>query len=67
MSLLWQSQPRPILSPCIGVCVLDQQNVCEGCLRLSDEIARWSIMSDAERLHIMNTVLPEREARRNEL
>lgn len=55
---------KPILSPCIGVCVLDAQGLCEGCLRTGDEIARWSLMGDAERARVMEHVLPEREARR---
>lgn len=53
-----------ILSPCIGICVLDAQGLCEGCLRTGDEIARWSVMGDAERARVMEQVLPEREARR---
>lgn len=55
---------KAILSPCIGVCVLDAQGLCEGCLRTGDEIARWSLMGDAERARVMEQVLPEREAGR---
>lgn len=56
------SQPA-ILSPCIGVCTLRLDGLCQGCLRTGHEIARWSQMSDAEREHIMDVVLPEREGR----
>lgn len=56
--------PRLILSPCIGVCVLGADGFCEGCYRDVDEIARWSTLSDAERLTIMNYVLPAREYER---
>nr|WP_220481174.1 DUF1289 domain-containing protein [Lysobacter penaei] len=55
---------RAVLSPCIGVCALDEQGLCEGCLRTSAEIARWSQMDDDERLHLMEAVLPGREAAR---
>jgi len=55
---------RAVLSPCIGICSLDSQGLCEGCHRTSVEIARWSQMSDAERLHVMDVVLPVREASR---
>lgn len=55
---------RAVLSPCIGVCELDPAGYCEGCLRSVDEIARWSLMRDDERLHVMDTVLPAREAER---
>ena len=54
---------RAVLSPCIGTCRLDEQGLCEGCLRTSAEISRWSQMNDDERLRIMEIVLPGREAR----
>jgi len=54
---------RAVLSPCIGVCRLDNSGLCEGCLRTGDEIARWSQMGDDERLRFIETVLPERESR----
>lgn len=52
---------RAVLSPCIGVCSLGPDGLCEGCLRTVDEIAAWSRMSDAERLHVMDNLLPRRE------
>ncbi len=55
---------KAILTPCIGVCELDPDGLCRGCHRSSAEIAAWSQLGDAERLHLMLTVLPEREARR---
>jgi predicted Fe-S protein YdhL (DUF1289 family) len=55
---------RVVLSPCIGVCSLDAQGICEGCFRTVAEIARWPQMGDEERLHLMETVLPAREALR---
>jgi len=55
---------RAVLSPCIGVCSLDASGLCEGCHRSVAEIARWSQMGDDERLHLMEVVLPGREALR---
>lgn len=55
---------RAVLSPCVGVCSLDENGLCEGCHRSSAEIARWSQMNDDERLHLMEDVLPKREAQR---
>ena len=55
---------RPILSPCTGVCRLDAKGLCEGCHRSSSEIARWPQMNDDQRLHLMEQVLPLREAKR---
>ena len=55
---------RAVLSPCIGVCTLDDDGLCEGCLRTTSEIARWSQMNDDERLRLMEHVLPGRERAR---
>ena len=55
---------RAVLSPCIGVCVLGGDGLCDGCLRTGNEIALWSQMSDDERLRFMEQVLPQREERR---
>ena len=55
---------NPVITPCIGICTLGRDGLCEGCLRTGDEIAQWSRLSDAERLAIINEVLPAREAAR---
>jgi uncharacterized protein len=51
---------KAILSPCVGTCALDTDGLCAGCHRTSGEIARWMYYSDAERLYLMNEVLPRR-------
>ena len=54
-------EPLPVAStPCIGVCRLDRDNLCMGCRRSLGEIAAWSRLSEAERLHLMREVLPSR-------
>jgi len=57
---------RAVLSPCIGVCMLDDAGFCLGCHRSSAEIARWLQMGDDERLRLMEHVLPQREAQRTD-
>jgi predicted Fe-S protein YdhL (DUF1289 family) len=61
---MFGSTYKAVLSPCIGICALAADGLCEGCHRSAAEIARWSQMSDDERLRLMTYVLPEREARR---
>lgn len=56
--------PPAVLTPCIGVCTLDSSGLCVGCHRSADEIAHWLAWTDAERQHLMQRVLPEREAAR---
>jgi predicted Fe-S protein YdhL (DUF1289 family) len=53
----------PILSPCIGICELDRDGYCKGCLRSGDEIARWVSMGEVERRRLVDDVLPQRETR----
>ncbi len=67
--MLWdfkihRPQPAPILSPCVGICELGADDLCVGCLRSGLEISRWRDMGDAERRHVMDVVLPERERAR---
>jgi len=51
-----------MLSPCNGVCALDEKGLCSGCFRTAEEIGAWATMSEADRTHLMDVVLPEREA-----
>lgn len=49
-------------TPCARICVVHPRlNLCVGCGRTLDEIARWIALGDAERRHIM-TQLPARLA-----
>jgi len=47
------------LSPCIGVCQYNDEELCSGCFRSSIEIAEWFDMSVKERKKIIN-LLPSR-------
>jgi predicted Fe-S protein YdhL (DUF1289 family)/8-oxo-dGTP pyrophosphatase MutT (NUDIX family) len=64
-----------VLSPCIGICKMRGDGVCDGCLRTLDEIAAWSQMGDdarkalmdhlpgrARMQHPLHTLLPEHAA-----
>lgn len=43
-----------VSSPCTRVCIVDPvTGICEGCGRTLEEIARWGLMSEAERRAIM--------------
>jgi len=55
---------RAVLSPCVGICALDDQGLCEGCHRSASEIANWLYFNDDQRLHLIENVLPAREAQR---
>jgi uncharacterized protein len=51
---------RRASSPCIGVCTLGSDGLCEGCLRTGAEIAAWAGMAEEDRRRIMESVLPAR-------
>lgn len=52
-----------IESPCVKICVVHPEaQLCTGCLRTVDEIARWSRMSPEERRAVM-AELPSRRER----
>jgi predicted Fe-S protein YdhL (DUF1289 family) len=43
----------PVASPCTGVCRIDEATgLCIGCGRSLDEIARWTVMDEAQRQRI---------------
>jgi predicted Fe-S protein YdhL (DUF1289 family) len=44
----------PISTPCVNVCRIDPgDDLCVGCARTPDEIARWLVFDDAQRAAIM--------------
>ena len=52
-----------VKSPCVEVCRMDPaKDVCAGCWRTLDEIARWRDMSDAERTAVLESVAARRSA-----
>ena len=40
-------------SPCIGVCTLDENDVCLGCFRDLSEIGGWGKMDDGEKQDVL--------------
>ncbi|WP_460134236.1 DUF1289 domain-containing protein [Pseudomonas sp. S1_E04] len=44
---------RPVASPCVSICALDDDDICTGCQRTVEEITRWSRMDNAERRAVL--------------
>ena len=44
-----ENQEKPIPSPCVGVCALDENDLCIACQRSGIEIAEWGVYSNAEK------------------
>lgn len=44
---------KPVGSPCVSLCALDDDDVCVGCQRSADEIRRWGLMDNDERRQVL--------------
>lgn len=52
-------------SPCIQVCFVDpERQICVGCFRTMEELARWTHYSDEERAAIGEALPARRDAYR---
>lgn len=42
-----------VISPCVAMCKLDEQQVCVGCKRTLDEISHWRHMSEKQKQQVL--------------
>jgi predicted Fe-S protein YdhL (DUF1289 family) len=54
---------RPIQSPCVRNCCLDDDLTCLGCFRSLEEIKEWGIVDSHRRRIILRNAQQRREAR----
>jgi len=38
-----------VASPCVSICVLNEDDICVGCYRTGEEVTRWWGMSNEEK------------------
>lgn len=57
------SNQRPVASPCVHVCALDEDDICIGCQRTVAEITRWGLMDNAERREVLRQCHARAEAK----
>ena len=48
-------------SPCISICSLDQNDVCEGCYRPGNEIVDWFTADDERKREILEASTQRRK------
>jgi len=41
-------------SPCVDICKLDSDFVCEGCGRTIEEVLKWPEYTDQQKLAVLN-------------
>ncbi|MCY0966827.1 DUF1289 domain-containing protein [Parathalassolituus penaei] len=51
-----------VRSPCVHVCVLDDQEICTGCYRSGEEIARWGRMTPEAKQEVLARCYEREEA-----
>jgi len=60
-----QNDSRPVTSPCVSICALDENNVCLGCYRTGQEITEWGAMSNEQRREVLCLVAERERAAMN--
>ena len=48
-------------SPCVSICVLDENDVCLGCYRSANEITDWFMASTDEKREILKRANQRRD------
>jgi len=51
-NILFDRSPA-VKSPCISVCVLNDDDICTGCFRSAKEITFWSRMNNDEKRQVL--------------
>ena len=55
---LWRWKEDMVKSPCIGKCTYDITiQKCNDCQRTKEEISNWSVMTDDEKLEVLERIL----------
>lgn len=51
-----ESKQEVVHSPCVGVCALDDDDVCIGCMRSGQEITQWGYVDNDGKRAILKLV-----------
>ena len=50
------NKKNTVMSPCVSICALDDDDICIGCLRSGQEIIQWGKVDDEGKRQIMRKV-----------
>ena len=56
---------QPVRSPCIGVCALDEKDLCIACRRSGVEIGEWGVLNNEQKQGVMELVRQREREDRN--
>ncbi len=57
-----ENQERPLKSPCISICALNDDDVCVGCYRTGNEISHWGAMDNGQRREVLDMAYQRQKA-----
>lgn len=57
---------KPVASPCVSICALNEDDICIGCFRTGREISEWGALDNRQRREIL-TLVAAREKKSNPL
>ncbi|MEH6575928.1 MAG: DUF1289 domain-containing protein [Amphritea sp.] len=60
-----QTVAQPVRSPCIGVCALDEKDLCIACRRTGVEIGEWGVLTNEQKQAVMELVRQREREDRN--
>jgi predicted Fe-S protein YdhL (DUF1289 family) len=44
---------KPVPSPCVSVCALNDNDICIGCYRSADEIRQWTVFDNQQKRQVI--------------
>lgn len=44
---------KPLKSPCVSICVLNEEDICVGCFRTGNEISHWGSYTNDQRRDVL--------------
>jgi predicted Fe-S protein YdhL (DUF1289 family) len=47
------TEEAAVKSPCISICVLNEEDICEGCYRSAQEITDWTELSNPQKEQVL--------------
>ena len=52
---------KDVPSPCVSICVLDDEDICQGCFRSAAEITDWFMESPEGKQQILERAIARRK------
>ena len=46
-------EEKPVVSPCVAVCLLNTDDICTGCHRSAEQIREWMSLDNTERREVL--------------